>query len=184
MEVKGTAVRSTPLYVRQRFGERYDEWLDSLSEASRSILQHKISTNSWYDLNDAYIQPTYRLCELFYEGEARAAWEIGRFSAEYALWGLYRVFVRFGSPTYLIRRASEIFSTYYRPSKLSVDFDGPTRARMIIEEFPQIADVIEYRIGGWMERALEISGCSDVQSQIKRSMAQGDEVTEYVGGWR
>jgi hypothetical protein len=184
MEVKGTAVRSTPLYVRQRFGSRFDEWLDSLPPASREIIGNKISTNDWYSLNDALVVPTQKVCDIFYDGEARAAWELGRFSAEYALWGLYRLFVRIGSPTYLIKRAGEIFGTYFRPSKITVEVETHNRALLTIEEFPEMVEVIEFRIGGWLERALEISGCSDVQSRIEKSLTRGDSVTEFVGEWR
>jgi len=184
MEVKGTAVRTNPLYVRQRFGSRYEEWLDSMPPASRAIMEAKVNTKEWYPLDDALTVTTRKICEVFYGGDYRAAWEIGRFSAEYALWGLYRLFVRIGSPAYLIKRAGEIFATYYRPSKIIVDADTPLKATVLIEEFSEMADVIEFRIGGWMERALEISGCSDVQSRIEKSMAQGDKVTEFVGEWR
>ena len=184
MEVKGTAVRSTPLFVRKQYSDRFDEWIGSLSEKSAEIMKSKVETDLWYPLQEAFVEPTREICNLFFDGDNRGAWELGRSSAEYALWGLYRLFVRIGSPSYMIKRASTIFSTYYRPSEMSTAESQPKKAVVHITLFPEPEELVELRIGGWMERALEISGCSGVQMKIVKSLTRGDDLTEFVGEWR
>ena len=184
MDVKGTAVRSTPLFVKQRFAERFAEWAAILSERSREIMTGKIGTRDWYPLKEGMIEPTRKICDLFFKGDDGGAWEVGRFSAEYSLWGLYRLFVKMGSPLHLIEKASTVFSTYYRPSKMRIVDHTPLSAVARIEHFPEPDMLVELRIGGWMERALEISGCADVESKIVKSLARGDECTEFVSAWR
>ncbi len=184
MEVKGTAVRSTPLFVRKQFGRRFDEWIGSLSGKSAEIMKSKVETDLWYPLQEAFVEPTRKICNLFFKGDQRGAWELGRFSSDYALWGLYRLFVRIGSPGYMIKRASTIFSTYYRPSQMIAAETHPKSAVIHITLFPEPEELVELRIGGWMERALEISGCSGVQMKITRSLTRGDDLTEFVGEWR
>jgi hypothetical protein len=184
MEVKGTAVRPTPLFVRQRFKDRFDEWLDGLSEISRKIMSDKISTEAWYDLDQAMIEPTRKICDLFFGGASKGAWEVGRFSADYSLWGLYRLFVKIGSPLHLIEKATQVFSTYYRPSRMEISERGRNHAVARILEFSEPNLLVEMRIGGWIERALEISGCTDVQSDITHSLARGDPYTQFISEWR
>ena len=184
MEVKGTAVRPTPLFVRQRYNARFDEWLESLPDLSRKIMSDKISTDAWYELGDAMVTPTARICEMFFGGENRGAWEVGRFSADYSLWGLYRLFVKIGSPQHLVEKAAQIFSTYYRPSRMEIAERGLNYAAARILEFAEPNVLVEMRIGGWIERALEISGCTDVQSKVTHSLARGDQYTEFLSEWR
>jgi len=184
MEVKGTAVRSTPLFVRKQFGQRFDEWTGSLSDKSAEIMKSKVETDLWYPLQEAFVEPTRKICDLFFDGDKRGAWELGRSSADYALWGLYRLFVRIGSPGHMIKRASTIFSTYYRPSDMRATETEPKKAVVQITLFPEPEELVELRIGGWMERALEISGCSGVQMHITKSLTRGDDLTEFVGEWR
>jgi hypothetical protein len=43
--------------------------------------------------------------------------------------------------------------------------------------------IIEKRIGGWIEKALEITRCEDINIEISQSMAKGDPVTEYRISW-
>jgi len=183
MEVRGTAVRATPLFVKQRFGDRMAEWLSTLGQKAREIMTGKIDTSAWYPLTEAMVEPTQAICQLFFEGRKDGAWELGRFSADYSLWGLYRLFVKMGSPMHLLDRATEAFGTYYRPSRLVLIERGPLRAVVRIEHFPQPHQMVECRIGGWIERGLEISGCQKVRVEIRSSLAAGDPYTELVGEW-
>ena len=184
MQVKGIAVRSTPLFVRQRFANRLQAWLDALPPASRVMMEQRIATGGWYPLAEAFVVPTRAVCDLFFDGRPDGARQIGRFSADYALWGLLRLFVRIGSPHFLIRRAGQVFAAYYRPSQIEVTETGPTSAIVRITRFPQPEELVELRIGGWMERALEISGCSGVQLVIRKSLTRGDPSTEFEAVWR
>lgn len=44
--------------------------------------------------------------------------------------------------------------------------------------------IIEHRIGGWMERALEICGSKNVTVRITKSMTENAEYTEYSIIWK
>ncbi len=44
--------------------------------------------------------------------------------------------------------------------------------------------VVEYRIAGWIERALEICGCMNVTVNITQSLTDQDPCTEYNITWR
>jgi hypothetical protein len=52
-----------------------------------------------------------------------------------------------------------------------------------ITKFEKPDSYVEYRIGGWMNKALEISGCKNVKTLITKDIAKGDKVTEYVMSW-
>ncbi len=184
MEVIGTAVRSTALFVRKTNKNRFDEWVDTLSPRARGIATAKIVPSAWYPLEEGMVEPTRKICELFYDGDIRGAREIGRFSADYSLWGLFRLFVRIGSPQFLIRRASVVFSSYYQPSQMTVKTLEDKRAIVQIVEFPDPSDLVEARIGGWIERALKISGCEEVQCKYISSLTRGDPSSEFVAEWR
>jgi len=184
MEVKGTSVTSIPEFVKHVFGSRYNEWIDSLSNGSRKIMNHTIFLSNWYSLQEAVIEPARKICDLFYDGRYKGAWEAGRFRADFALKGIYKFFIKLGSPEFLIKRASRIMPTYYKPSELSVHEMSSRRAKVHIIEFPEPNGFVELRIAGWIERALEISGCQDVDVKITCSLVKGDLYTEFAAEWK
>jgi hypothetical protein len=184
MQVKGTAISSIPDFISGRFGkEAFHHWLNTLSDGAKKVYGGSILAGSWYPVKEIMVEPTRKMCELFYHGDLRGAKEGGRFSAEKGLKGVYRIFVKFGSPEFLIRRASTIFTSYYQPSEMKVVSEGDRKAVVHITNFSEPSQLIENRIAGWMERALEISGCKGVKIQISQSLAKGAPYTEFIATW-
>jgi len=54
---------------------------------------------------------------------------------------------------------------------------------MHILKFDEPDEAIEYNIGGWIERALEISGVKNVKVEIPKSLAHNDSYTEFNVSW-
>ena len=181
MEAKGTAVETLPRFVMNRFGKEYlNRWMDSLSEEAREEFSNGILSFQWYPLKGLLVDPTLRLCELLYGSDLEGAVEVGRFSAEYALKGIYKLFVRLGSPESLIKRASTILPTYYRPCAMEVVEVSNGGGTVRITDFREMHPIVELRIKGWMEKALKISGCNDINITISKSLTNNDAYTEFV----
>jgi hypothetical protein len=185
MEVKGSAIVVAPAFVGQQFGPQgLERFLIALSDDSRKLMSSAILVNEWYPIGPGFLEPTETICRLFYADNLRGAWELGRFSADYALGGIYRAFVKLISVKYFIQRASVMMSTYYKPSRIEVasisDYNGVVQ----MTEFAAASPYVERRIAGWMQRALEIHGCREVRVEITRSLAGGDGYTEFTGNWQ
>jgi hypothetical protein len=185
VEVKGTAVNVTLDYVKKRHGDAgLKRWLDSLSPRARDIFSSVIYSNVWFPLEPAFLEPTMKACELFHGGKAAGAVEIGRFSADRALRGIYKFFVKLGSPEWLLDRASTVFATYYRPCRMVAVSRGPRSAELRVMNFPDLSGLVEARIQGWIARSLEISGCLDVRVAVAASQTMGESFTEFAVEWR
>jgi len=185
MEVKGTALASIPKFVKDRFGKKgFERWLEALESEAREMYRYPIREELWFPLTQMMSGPTRKICDLFFEGSIDGAWEGGRYSADYALNGIYRLFVRIGSVESLINRASVILPTYYRPSAIRVASAEKRKVVLRIEKFPDMDQIVQNRIAGWMERAVEISGQKDVGVETVKSLMSGDGCTEFVITWK
>jgi hypothetical protein len=181
MEVKGLAIIPMKEYVMHNFGPRFSEWIGGLSAESREIVQQPLAS-SWYPIQSALIEPTQKICDIFHNGNLQGAWQVGRYSAEHALKGIYSLFIKFGSPSFIIKRGARIITQYYNPSEIKIAENGENRVIVQIVKFENPHSLIELRIGGWMERAIELSG-KNPTTRITRSMAQGHPYTEYTIEW-
>lgn len=184
MEAKGTTVATLGKFVRTRYGdEAHRTWLEGLSPAARAIHSGAVMPSLWYPMAAGLIEPTERICRLHFDEDIRGAWECGRFSAEDGLRGVYRIFIAVGTPAFIIKKASNLWPQLYRPSSIRIASEGPKSVTFHVTEFPEAHRVIDARICGWMERALEISGCKGGNIQVPRSLARGDSLTEFIVGW-
>ena len=52
-----------------------------------------------------------------------------------------------------------------------------------ISNFPQYHILVEKRIIGWIEKALEITGCKNIKTNIIKSLCSDDNSTELFITW-
>jgi hypothetical protein len=185
MQVKGTAIAALPKFIEEKHGpEGLKKWKNSLAADARKVFDDGVMLSEWYPIKELYLEPTAQLCETFYQGDTKAALEIGRYSADYALRGVYKAFVKLSSVGNFIKRANVLMATYYKPSAMEVVTVDPRRLVLHITVFPAPSQHAELRIAGWIQRSLEIHGCKEVGWAIPRSLAKMDPLTELVFTWK
>lgn len=184
MKVKGIAIAVMPDFVRERFGpEGLDRWMSAMTQESRDILGGHLLVSKWYPALEAYHLPTEVMCRELYQGDLKGAWELGRFSAEYALKGVYKAFVKSPVVAVNIGHAGLMLPTYFQPATIEVNSLEEGRAVLRITGLEGSTHHVESRIGGWMERALEIAGAESAKVEVTRSLAHKDSFIEYVLTW-
>jgi len=185
MEVKGAAIITVPLFIKGRFGEGgLSQWVNALTPEARKVYPASVLVSSWYPLKEFLIEPIRKMCDLFYAGDLKGARESGRFSADYSLKGIYKIFVKLGSPEFMLRRAGTILPIYYTPSEMKVVECRKGQGIMQITKFQNMDQALEIRIAGWMERAIEISGGKQPNIKITRSLTAGDPLSEFLATWK
>jgi len=183
MEIKGTAVKSIIEYVEKVHPEKITDWYKSLSDNAKNIV-NSVVTSGWYSINEGVVEPTKKVGTLFFDNDfKKGAIESGKHSAEMALHGVYKLYVRVSKPGHIIERASRILPAYYRPSAMETQDRTSNSVKLVMSEMDEPSDIIEFRIQGWIEKALEISGCSEVIVKISESMAKGSSKTIFEVSW-
>lgn len=185
MMVSGEALACFSYFILNRFDKQhYQRWVSALSPIAQQAYRTTINKSEWYPLNEFLTEPTIILCNMFFNGSLRGAWECGRSSADIGLSGIKKLLVKLSKPDVLIERAAGIMSKYYKPSKLTADRLDENLVMLRITEFPECSTYVEHRIGGWVERALQICGCRHLSIQLLSSIAKGDQTTEYRITWK
>ncbi|MEK7703553.1 MAG: hypothetical protein AAB426_01230 [Myxococcota bacterium] len=185
MLVKGTALHANRKFVLARFGEEgLDRWFAALPKASQSILNGVILETAWYPVVEGLIAPTRAVAELFFAGDINAgAMEVGRFSAEHGLRGIYRIFVKIAPPTVVIDRGTRIIKTYYDPIEMEIAELTKNAFTLRFSKMDAPSSVIDHRIAGWIQRALQICGTQDLVTEVVRSAHDVQGSTEIAGHW-
>lgn len=184
MKVKGAILSSIQGFVKDNFPNRYQEWFDGLSVESKSIHTNSIMASKWYSYRDGLVKPSELLAKLFYNNDIKkSAWDIGRYSAEVGLKGIYKVFILIATPQFVMKRAGKILSSFYDPSVLKLGDVRPNGVDVHITEFADPSEVAENRIAGWIEKALEICGQKNITIKITKSLTKGDDKTVYIVDW-
>lgn len=184
MEAKGSVLQSIPKFVQKRFGDdAVQRWLTRLTPEAREVYSNPIMASMWYPLISTIAEPTEAICDLFYGGDVKGAWESGRFSAEEALKGIYKIFVIVGTPQTILKKGATAMAMLYRPSEIQVVDLTDKQGTLRITKFPKPHRIIDARIGGFVEQSLIICGCKNLKVIPGRLMTKGDPCSEYLVTW-
>ncbi len=185
MQVKGVSVAATREFVKSRFEDAgYEKWLAAMPAASKKIFDSPILASEWYEPAAAFQEPTKAVCAAFYGGDLSGARELGKFAAVYSMKGIYKIFMKVASVTFVLERAGQIFTSYYKPSAISVTTHGDKAVTLSVTQFEGMTAYVEARIGGWLEGVLEMCARKEIKVITKKSMSKGDKATDFYMEWK
>ncbi len=184
MEVKGAVLQSVPKFIVKRFGEEgRTAWMERLSPQAREVFSNPILASVWYPIIPILAEPTVALCDLFFAGDLKGAWESGRFSAREALSGIYRMFLVIGSPHTILKKGGTAMAQLYRPSAITYVPGEGNRGVLRITTFPEPHPALDARFGGFVEESLVICGCKNPAVSMGLMMSRGESYSEYHITW-
>lgn len=183
LHIKGTAVLDTIEAIKARAGkEELERILACLDDDTREKLQGPISPSSWYSC-DAFA----RFLEVDIRETAGGKEEelIKRAEAviEKQLSGIYKMFVRLGSPEFVIRRIAAVHSTYFDGVQIIPEMKSANSATIRYVGFSPKHRIMEFAILGFFKKALEISGAKKVDVHYTVPIEAGERFCELALFW-
>ena len=164
VRTKGTSLAAIVRFVRQNWGRR---GLARLAAASRTpevleLIDGKVLAGSWYPF--AYFTELLDNADALFGGGVEGfARREGASCADYDLRGVYRVFVRFTSPSFVIERSGKVWRQYYDSGDLVVLETDDARVLYELRDFGSPHRGHCGTVLGWSERAAELSGATAVR---------------------
>lgn len=184
MQVKGITIKTTRDFVKSHFGHRFEAWLDTLPDSAKKVYSENINVGEWFDVEEILLIPMDKIVSEFYKNkEEEAGDDMGRYSAEIALKGIYKVFLLAASPQYLMERSVKVINAYYSNAEISVESHSKKQVIFKINRFEGMNLVTEYRMAGWCSKALELCGCDKVSYTFDAHLSKGDNLTQIEFRW-
>ncbi len=182
-QVKGTAVLSSLRYVRERFGEEaLAGVLSALPAQDCATLRGLLLASSWYPMSTLlrFMQEVERQLG---PRDPKVLQNMGRASCDEGLRGIYKIFLKVGSPGYIIDRAARVLSNYYDTGELVVVERDERHVAVELRGLEGSERQFCERIYGWMQRTLELTGVRNLRSAHSRCLHRGDPVCRFEGTW-
>ncbi len=185
MQAKGSAVIPVREFILQQYGQQgLDDFIKGLPAASREYFKEQLLASKWYPFKEALLDPLEQLCKQFYNGDARGAREEGKFAAEKALKGIYRAFIKIATPEFLLKNAGSIVTSYFTEAQIVLVESQKGRIVLRIAGVTPRSAYFDQVAAGWIEHALEICGCKEINIAIADQAEQGTPSSQYTVVWK
>ncbi|HPR64163.1 MAG TPA: 4-vinyl reductase [Thermoanaerobaculia bacterium] len=182
-KIKGVGYKVEQQFVRDRYGEEVlQKILTTMTEEDRKALAGIILVSNWYPQG-----PLERFRQAvaahFEDRNLAVIEEMGKFSAQYALTGIYRVFLAIVSPAYVIKKVGHLYQKYFDNGKAYAIEHGPKDMRVVIEDWEDSSPTLCAMMKGYFEKALELAGARNVTISKISCVHRGDPKCEFRGTW-
>ncbi len=184
IEIKGSVINDSINAVKLRSGEEtFKKILDSLNADTRKIFESEIIFHTnWYPL-EAFLQYLEADLKLTANGNENELIERSEQLIEKQLKGIYKVFVKLGSPEFIINRVSLSQMHYLKGLTIESNMLGPEKARVKYTGFEKQHRLIGFSIIGYYKKALEISGAKNIQIKYITTIEEGKGFCELELEW-
>jgi len=103
---------------------------------------------------------------------------------ERQLSGIYKWFVKLGSPEFVLNRMSAVHRTYFQGVDIKVNLPGPGKAVVKYTGFAKQHRLMGLIIIGFYRKALEISGAKEVKAEFTSSIEADKGYCELLLSWK
>lgn len=182
-QFKGTIYTAAQLFTESRFGAAaVPRVLEALSPADRKLL-NEITPVGWYPV-EPVLAYHRKLDELYGTGNYDVCFELGKFSAEWALNTILKFFLRFRSPSWIMERSGSLWSRYHDSGRWEVLNSPNLQLSARLHDFQVRDPVFCARFRGWLHRAVELTGGRDPDVREPACACNGEPYCEYNARWK
>lgn len=173
VRVKGRALLDTLESMRARRGSAaVGQVVASLDPAAREVLGDDVVVSTWYPLE---VMTALLAADVKANDGGNESVIVARTEAviEKQLRGVYRIFIRFGSPESVVKRIAAIHETYFDGVQIERQFLDDRRAVIRYLGFDRQHAIIQQVIVGFYRKALEVSGAKKVTARFTVPVGAG-----------
>jgi len=182
-EIKGTALIDTIKAIKARAGEQeFSKIVQQLDGEAKRIFESRVSPSSWYSL-DAFVQFLEADIRETANGDREVLIARSEKVIEAQLTGIYKIFVKLGSPAFVIKRISAVHATYFNGIHIIAELDDSNQAIIKYVGFQIRHEIMGYAILGFYRKALQISGAKQVEVRFTIPISAGGEYAELKITW-
>jgi hypothetical protein len=182
-DIKGRVLLDTIAAVKERAGEQeLSKIIKNLSGESRKVFERPILFSEWYPL-DAFAEFLEVDVRETANGDREVLAKRSEKVTESQLHGVYKFFLKLGSPGFVITRISAVHKTYFRGVNIIPEIEGHS-ATIRYVGFRKQQNIMEFAIIGFFRKALEMSGAKQVALKFTIPIVQAGPYSELTITWQ
>jgi hypothetical protein len=181
---KGYTIKGALNFVDYRFGKDGIEKLrDSLSDDLKKEISKGIIPSDWYPFK-FQVEIYEKIDKVFGSGSFEFCKEIGKYTAEYEVSTIHKLFFKIGSPDTILKFGSLLWGRYYNKGKLEIISEEKYSATAYVKDWHPISRAFCIDLFGWMEKTLQLAGASSVYIKHSECLLDGFPHCKYEGFWK
>lgn len=161
---KGTNIVALRKLFRDKDPVIEKEFLEQLSPELQRIYKNAVATTMTDVEKQTEIYQAAAL--ILFPIDSNPLYRLGLEIADRSYRGIYKLFLRIPTPSFIITKAAMIWGTYYDKGKGSVEHITKNSGHFVLRDIPELPNPALAYIAGHSVKLLELAGAKNVQLEI------------------
>ena len=180
--IRGSALIPRVAWLRLRHAQHWAAILQGVQPQTRELIEmHPISTG-WYPF-EQFVDLMTVADKVAGNGDLELVRALGHHAATANLSTILRMFIRFGSPEYILGKAAKVWSLYHDTGRGESEPLGKNSIAFSVFEHGAPHRVLCMTLLGWTRGYLEMAGCKSVRVVETKCRLQGSDCCRFDAGW-
>jgi len=153
MKTKGIVLKGIKEYIKENYSDKYDQWMQSLNDESRTLLNSKIQTGNMYSV-DILNEISIKAANVLGMDINELSFNNSQYSVEMALKGFLKIVSTVSSISFLLNRSSTFIKSYYDFIEVKKIKQGHNFINYLIIGVPEKYEFILWRIYAWIYKVI------------------------------
>ena len=182
--IKGSSIKAINEFLMKNGGnEAYQKVMGAISAEYRAVVGNKvILSSSWYPM-EMYVDFLKSINRIMSKDNKNILYDMGSYIIEYGYHSFYKLFYQLGSPQFILKNSKYLWSSYFKPSRITVVKTTNTSALLRVEGEPLPDKVLCETIAGGMEQSAKFSGAKNIKINETQCRVTGGPYCEYDITW-
>lgn len=181
-KVKGLVLLNARTFCVERFGKQgWERVRDALSPHDRDVMDSAVHVG-WYEVG-VYDHVHDAMVAELGGGDFAVMIDSGHFSADRDLTTVHRLFARMATVEFLLTKYGEFWKRYQDTGRWQIEREGPHVVRAKLTGWASRSEATCIRLGGYIERFLQIVGAQGAKVTRLKCAVRGDRHCELLCEW-
>jgi hypothetical protein len=161
---KGTNIVALRELFKEQGVDLEKDFLKQLSTECQRLYKMALATT----MTDVKIQTAIYVAaaQTLYPHSVDPLYELGLELANRSFKGIYRLFIRIPTPSFVINKAAAIWSTYYDTGVTGLEHVTKNSGDFLLKDIPELPKEALHYIGGHAVKLLQLAGAQNVRLDI------------------
>jgi len=181
-KIRGSAFIPRISHLKANHAESWAAITEAVSPPTRELLEGHPLATGWYPF-EQFIDLMEAADRIAGQNDLELVQKLGHHAATANLSTVLRIFIRLGSPEYILGKASKVWSMYHDTGRAETETLGARSLAFQVFDFAAPHRVLCVTLRGWVRGYLEATGCKAVVVRETRCRLQGADRCRYEGQW-
>jgi len=182
-KIKGVIPNLGKEYIIKTFGsEGFNEVLQAMQEQDREIISQIILSISWQP-EKSFMNFLKAVTKTLGKNNLEICRNVGYYAAQEGIPKLYRIFISFGNPGFVIENCSRFWKHIHSFGSFEATLTNETSAVAKLYTYKDLPKVHCYYMLGYIQATLELSGAKNVSVHEAKCTSRNSEYCEFFAKW-